>query len=347
MAAATKARLISRNEFYSNYSEDKFELLESLISNGILQPFVNGDESWFSTSMKNAVDVIVEKNIPLEDLTEDLIVVDPISQNPLIKRDGLRAYLRQRRTPVRLRRDFGVQEVETPNNAVLEDIPNIEDIVSTPIRTLEQSQNTETVVTENIEEASATTVENTVTNVQPSISGITDITEWLANVSCEELLQLTPEEIDIVNENSTNLFVNNTELGKLSLERIRHLPEFEANRPNNFRRLNRRETLCYLLIAIGAISNNGDRMSKLVDKGGVINVRINHGTFDEEAIATLNAKYLGNSATTVEVVEEPEIAETIVENASTIDRGHILQILNQLPTEVLNTLYEQIPEEFK
>ena len=139
------------------------------------------------------------------------------------------------------------------------------------------------------------------------------------------------------------MILGETHYGKLSLERIRHLPEFEANRPNNFRRLTRMETIAYLLMSLGILSDEG-RREIFVDKANIINTLTNR-ELETAYIETLETKYAQNR-TGVEEAEN-NLEETVVEEhiETSVSARERITALLELPDEVLEELWSRISSE--
>lgn len=338
------------------------ELVQTLIGMRFLRPYPipGSDACFYSSDMVRAIELIIQRNIPMERLMKqvdeegnmvngtenNIYYIDEESQNPRLDRKALRTFDREterattstERGGTRTRRGntvetFGVEEtpVVATTNVV---IGNTNETNDTPV-----AENTTTTVV-------------TPANDDAVVTATGNVVEWLLSTPFETFL--TEEEQTIVSTYSQNMVLGDNQYGKLSLERIRHLPEFEANRPNNFRRLTRLETIAYLLMSLEILSDNG-RREMLVDKANIINTLTNR-ELEAEYIATLETKYRTTETTTenvdVPVVEEnaeiPEI-ET-VETTTLSAREKFLRLL-ELPDGVLTELWDaieaNIPEELR
>lgn len=325
--ANAKDTLLTEQEFMANF-EGKEEQITQLIEGGILVPFIGGSENkkWFSTEMKNVATVLIEKEIPFEAL-ENIISVDPVSQNPSISRDGLRNYLRGKVHQVKTETPkFGVEEI---------DVTDVEETILTNV----EVEDTDVIPETNESE--------TVAN-ETMLFTTGNIIHYIIETPIEELLHLSELEDEIINDQMRNLTIDGTTYGKYSLEQLRRSPIFEEIKPNNFRRLSRKETFIYLLIKKDIIPNVNMRLELLQDKANVNNVLMNHNELGENVITELVNKYNGNNNESETIITE--IPETIVETETseeTIGVAEILTKLTALPENVLREVWENLPEEFK
>lgn len=327
--ANAKDTLLTRQEFMSHF-EGKEEQITQLIEGGILVPFIGGSENqmWFSTEMKNVATVLIEKEIPFEAL-ENIVSVDPVSQNPSISRDGLRNYLRGKVHQVKTETPkFGVEEV---------DVTDVEDVILTNVEVEDA-----VVVPENNES------EHVVNETMLFTTG--NIIHYIVETPIEELLHLTELEDEIINDQMRNLTIDGVTYGKYSLEQLRRSPIFEEIKPNNFRRLSRKETFIYLLIKKDIIPDVNMRLELLQDKANVNNVLMNHNELGENVITDLVNKYngntVGNTSETV-ITEIPETIEETETSEETLGVAEILTKLTALPENVLREVWANLPEEFK
>lgn len=328
--ANAKDTLLTEQEFMENF-EGNEEKITQLIEGGILVPFIGGTENkkWFSTEMKNVATVLIEKEIPFEAL-ENIISVDPVSQNPSISREGLRNYLRGKVHQVKTETPkFGVEEL---------DASEISDNILANVDVGEID-----VPEDNAENNNVTTT----TETMLFTSG--NIIHYLIETPIEELLHLSELEDEIINDQMRNLTIDGTTYGKYSLEQLRRSPIFEEIKPNNFRRLSRKETFIYLLIRKDIIPNVNMRLELLQDKANINNVLMNHNELGENVITELVNKYNGNVITTgnTTVEETSENVENTETSEETLSVAEILTKLTALPENVLKEVWANLPEEFK
>ena len=343
------------------------ELIRTLLENRFLRPFPvpGSDFAFYSTDMVRAIELIIERNIPLNRLMKqidnegnmvsgtenNIYYIDMESQNPVLDRKALRLFDRETE-----RATATVARAGTTRNNTVE----VFGVEETPIVVTEPTEETvvtPTVETPVVEETVVTapvTNNDGVVNTENNTQVVGNVVEWLLHTPFETFL--SEEEQNIVSIYSQNMILGETQYGKLSLERIRHLPEFEANRPNNFRRLTRLETIAYLLMSLEIIPDNG-RREMLVDKANIINTLTNR-ELEAEYIVSLETKYR-NAEPETEDVDAPVLEEPVVETPefgnieSPVELSAREKIANllELPDNVLEELWSyiepQIPEELR
>lgn len=345
MATSTNDTLFMTRQFFELFPGHE-ELLHDLIRRRLLRPhpLCGTEELFFTTKMKEAVELILQRRIPVEMavkeqfdeegnllgvIEQNIYSVDPRSQNPVLDRRALRAFDRTKSVEQSEQQinnqenvNFGVEETQIVAPEIVVTEPATTDVPAT--EHAEVSTNTETT---NVEETRPTVVGNVV--------------EWLLHTPSESFFN--EEENEIISSYSQNMILGETHYGKLSLERIRHLPEFEANRPNNFRRLTRMETIAYLLMSLGILSDEG-RREIFVDKANIINTLTNR-ELETAYIETLETKYAQNR-TGVEEAEN-NLEETVVEEhiEATVSARERITALLELPDEVLEELWSRISSE--